>query len=129
MSLVKKQLLLPSSSPRRLHDALLILGFKFSRREVNLLDRDYLLHDVRLVFRAKVKEVHPDHGGDPATARTLVEAYKVIRRICAPQAFFVPKATPWVKKGPHKWTEKERKEHGEKVKRTLREKKTRASQL
>lgn len=36
--------------------------------------------DVRRAYRARVKEVHPDHGGDEAEFRRVREAYRTAKR-------------------------------------------------
>lgn len=40
------------------------------------LDRSATEDDVWQAFRARSKELHPDHGGDPAAFRRLRDAYE-----------------------------------------------------
>jgi hypothetical protein len=40
---------------------------------------DASVAEVKAAYRSRVKEVHPDHGGDPRTFRELREAYAIAR--------------------------------------------------
>lgn len=40
------------------------------------------LQEIRTAFRRRIKELHPDVGGGRDVSRSLIEAWKLLRRYC-----------------------------------------------
>lgn len=47
--------------------------------------------EIKSAYRAKSKRLHPDHGGDPAKFRELVDAYKLLMDPARRQEYDAPK--------------------------------------
>jgi hypothetical protein len=51
-------------------------------------------HEVQVAFRRRVKQTHPDGGGDAAEFAVVVDAFEVVRRAFAPQPGQAPAPQP-----------------------------------
>lgn len=61
--------------------ALRVLGIHKTRREIREGDPEWLLHDAREAYKARIKECHPDKGGKLTDAQALNVAKSAIERI------------------------------------------------
>ena len=67
----------------RATSALLVLGIKMTRKQVSLMDRDWLLYDIRKAHKDRMKLCHPDVGGCVTDAQALNVAKRDLERILA----------------------------------------------
>jgi hypothetical protein len=66
------------------------------------LGRDATRSQVQRAFRARAFACHPDHGGDPAAFRRLMEAYRLALGVAAADPAPVPA------RNPYGWYERQR---------------------
>ena len=81
---------MPDATPQLITSALRILKIPFKRGQVSLMDKEYMLYDAKIAFRAKAKLFHADVGGSDAAMRPVLEAFRLVKRYCSRKPQTVP---------------------------------------
>jgi hypothetical protein len=82
MTLQRKYINGDSTKHKRLLSSLAVLGIKLSNKELRVLDREYLLHDAKVAYKALALSVRNAHGNDTNTEyRDLTYAWNRVKEL------------------------------------------------